>query len=144
MQLSQGLEIKIIKAHLQKVSDTNKVVLYLVINEIVEFELTEKEKAVATHMSASAGCAGMLGASHERKMHTARAGERHWQGGLGLGRGATAPAGADSARCLRRAGSDRRGAGSGCLGGAAARCRKSAGVPLKHSGTTQARRWEAP
>ena len=74
--MSPKLEIQIIKLHLQKVSDTNKVVLYLVINEIVEFEVTEKEKAVATHMSASAGCAGMLGASHERKMHIARAGER--------------------------------------------------------------------
>ena len=61
--------------------------LYLVINEIVEFELTEKEKAVAAHMSASAGCVGIQGASHVRKIHIARAGERHWRGvGLGAGR----------------------------------------------------------
>ena len=37
VQLSPGLEIQIIKVHLQKVADTNKVVLYLVINELVEF-----------------------------------------------------------------------------------------------------------
>ena len=91
---------------LQKVFATTKqVVLYLVINEIVEFELTKKEKAVAAHMSASAGCVGTQGASHVRKIHIARAGERHWRGGLCLGRGATAPAGADPARCRRRAGS---------------------------------------
>ena len=56
--------------------------LYLVINEIVEFELTEKEKAVADHISASAGCVGMLGASHVRKIHSARTGE-----GVGPGAG---------------------------------------------------------
>ena len=61
------------------------------INEIVEFELTEKEKSVAAYMSASAGCVGILGLSHERKMHIARAGERHWRGELGLGQSATAP-----------------------------------------------------
>ena len=90
---------------MQKVADTNKVVLYLVIIGIVEFDLTEKGKAVAAHMSASAGCVGMLRANHERKMHIARAGERHWRGGLGLGRGATAPAGADPALRRRRTGS---------------------------------------
>ena len=57
VQLSPGLEFQIIKVHLQKVSDTNKVVLYLVINEIVEFALTEKEKAVtAAQMSAMLEC----------------------------------------------------------------------------------------
>ena len=96
--MSQGLEIQIIKAHLQKVSDTNKVVLYLVIYEIVEFELTEKEKAVATHMSASARCVGMPGASKPREndANSTRWGEalargfgpgagRHGSGGRGLG-----------------------------------------------------------
>ena len=88
------LEIQIIKVHLQKVTATTKqcfILLHLAIDEIVEFKLTEKEKAAAAHMSASAGCVGTPGESHERKMHIARAGEGH-------GRGAPASAGAPRAR----------------------------------------------
>ena len=76
--------------------------LYLVINEIVEFELTEKEKAVAAHMSASAGCVVIQGASHVRKIHIARAGERHWRGRWAWS--ANAPVDAKPARCRHRAG----------------------------------------
>ena len=79
------LEIQIIKVHLQKVTATTKqcfILLHLAIDEIVEFKLTEKEKAAAAHMSASAGCVGIPGESHERKMHIARAGEGHGRGAL--------------------------------------------------------------
>ena len=88
------MEIQIIKVHLQKVTATTKqcfILLHLAIDEIVEFKLTEKEKAAAAHMSASAGCVGIPGESHERKMHIARAGEGH-------GRGAPASAAAPRAR----------------------------------------------
>jgi hypothetical protein len=49
-------------------------VLYLA-DQIVKFDLTEKEKAVADYMTHSAGYKDMLGrleASHERQKHAAR------------------------------------------------------------------------